>query len=382
MTSRERVRAAIERRPLDRVPRYDSFWEDTLALYQTCGLVLPTPRTLLVDGMERNIDDPVGDTFGFDLDTLFTDVSMRFPARVLSRSDAFIVVEDRCGYTAKKFDDRASSMTFIDHKIKTQEDWMRHRHQFRFDPTERARVDRTTFFMRTEPYPTWEGFRGLFDAVRNRNKYLAIVGYGPFEAIWRCHGWEETLTDMLLEPEWMSEMFMAAADLLIDTVAFMDDHGMKPDAVWINEDMGGTHTLLFAPYVYDELLFSLHHRIAEALHRRGIHLIMHSCGKIAPLLPRLIEVGVDVIQALQANTGMDVVELRAEYGKDITFFGNIAEHAFAKGPEAIEAELRRKIPVAMAGGGYIYHSDHSIPPEVDLSTYLHAMRVLDEVGAY
>ena len=49
---------------------------------------------------------------------------------------------------------------------------------------------------------------------------------------------------------------------------------------------------------------------------------------------------------------------------------------------AVEAEMREKIPVAMEGGGYIYHSDHSIPPEVSLETYLHAMKVLEEVGRY
>ena len=49
---------------------------------------------------------------------------------------------------------------------------------------------------------------------------------------------------------------------------------------------------------------------------------------------------------------------------------------------AIEAELREKITLAMAGGGYIYHSDHSIPPEVTLETYLYAMKVLDEIGTY
>jgi len=36
----------------------------------------------------------------------------------------------------------------------------------------------------------------------------------------------------------------------------------------------------------------------------------------------------------------------------------------------------------MEGGGYIYHSDHSIPPEVSLEIYLHAMKVLDEIGTY
>jgi phosphoribosylaminoimidazole carboxylase (NCAIR synthetase) len=79
---------------------------------------------------------------------------------------------------------------------------------------------------------------------------------------------------------------------------------------------------------------------------------------------------------------MTLLELKPKYGDKITFFGNISERSFKEGKDAIEAELREKIPVAMAGGGYLYHSDHSIPSEVSLETYLHAMKVLDEVGTY
>ena len=109
---------------------------------------------------------------------------------------------------------------------------------------------------------------------------------------------------------------------------------------------------------------------------------MHSCGYIEPFLPDLIEAGLDVIQAVQANTGMDVRELKGKFGDKLAFFGNISVQNFKNGPEAIEAELRAKVPAAMAGGGYLYHSDHSIPPEVSLETYLHAMKVLDEIGTY
>ena len=109
---------------------------------------------------------------------------------------------------------------------------------------------------------------------------------------------------------------------------------------------------------------------------------MHSCGYIEPFLPGLIEAGLDVIQAIQANTGMHIKDLKPKYGDKLTFFGNISVQSFKNGPEAIEAELREKIPIAMEGGGYIYHSDHSIPPECSLETYLHTMKVLDEIGTY
>ena len=146
--------------------------------------------------------------------------------------------------------------------------------------------------------------------------------------------------------------------------------------------MGGTHTTLFSHKVYRELLFPYHKKLGDFLHANGIYFLMHSCGYIEPFLPDLIEAGLDVIQALQANTGMSVVDLKPKFGDKLTFFGNISEQNFKKGKESIEAELREKVPVAMAGGGYIYHSDHSIPPEVSFGTYRHAMKVLDEIGTY
>ena len=162
----------------------------------------------------------------------------------------------------------------------------------------------------------------------------------------------------------------------------MLDIGCKPDAIWLTEDMGGTRTTLFSPKTYRELLFPCHKKLGDFLHAHDIYFFMHSCGYIEPLLPDLIEAGLNVIQALQANTGMHVADLKRKFGDQLTFFGNISEQSFKKGKEAIEAELRDKIPAAMEGGGYIYHSDHSIPPEVTLETYLYAMKVLDEIGTY
>ena len=140
--------------------------------------------------------------------------------------------------------------------------------------------------------------------------------------------------------------------------------------------------MLFSPKIFEELLFPCHQKLAKFLHDNGMYYLMHSCGYIEPFIPALIESGLDVLQAIQANTGMHVKELKPKFGDKLTFWGNIAVKAFAEGPVAIESELREKVPLAMEGGGYIYHSDHSIPPEVSWETYRHAMQVLDEIGTY
>ena len=69
MTGRERVIAAIERKPLDRIPRYDGFWEDTFQRWEQEGLLLPAVKKITVEGEEKSIGRPVD--FCFDLDVLF-----------------------------------------------------------------------------------------------------------------------------------------------------------------------------------------------------------------------------------------------------------------------------------------------------------------------
>ena len=382
MNSRQRVIGAIERTPIDRVPRYDAFWEDTIELYINSGLKLPEQKTLLVEGKVRNIGRPLEEHFGYDIQTLYMDTSMRFPARLVSDDGVKIIVEDRSGYTAEKFKGKASSLHFISHKVETEDDWDKYKHKMAFDPEDQARVDCDGYFLRTEDYPSWKGAKEIYDAYRQEDKYLTVFGYGPYEATWRHHGYENCLMDLACEPEMMEDMLDRATTMLIDTIEYMVANDMKPDAFWLAEDMGSTHTTLFSKDMYREFLFPCHKRVGDTLKKHGIHFFMHSCGKIEPFLPDLIEAGLDVIQAIQANTGMHVGDLKEKYGKELTFFGNIGENEFRDGKDAIEKEIKDKVPKAMVGGGYIYHSDHSIPPEVSLETYEYAMKILDEVGTY
>lgn len=382
MTGRERVIAAITRTSLDRIPRYDAFWEDALERWEHEGLCLPAPRTIVVEGETKQISTPVNDYFHFDITPLYMDISMRFPTGLVADDGVKITVADRCGYTAQKFKGRASSMHFLSHMVEDEEDWEKYKDRLSLDLNDTARVDCESYYLHTKEYPTWEGFTEIFRAYRKLDTFIPVTVYGPWEAAWRHHGYENSLMDLIAEPEMMGEMFRRFTDLTIATVQHMIDLGCKPDAVWLTEDMGGTHTTLFSPKIFEELLFPCHKKLGEFLHSNGIYFIMHSCGYIAPFLPGLVEAGLDVIQAIQANTGMHIKDLKPKLGDKLTFFGNISVQSFKNGKEAIEAELWEKIPIAMKNGGYIYHSDHSIPPEVSLETYLHTMKVLDEIGCY
>lgn len=85
MDSLTRVRHAIDRKPLDRIPRYDSFWEDTLTLWREQGLPATSPEEF----------------FDWDLRMMYIDASMCCPQKILQSDESCITFQDRAGYTAQ-----------------------------------------------------------------------------------------------------------------------------------------------------------------------------------------------------------------------------------------------------------------------------------------
>jgi uroporphyrinogen decarboxylase len=75
---------------------------------------------------------------------------------------------------------------------------------------------------------------------------------------------------------------------------------------------------------------------------------------------------------------MDVVALRAEYGKDLLMIGGINKNALALGKSDIDKEIRRIEPI-ISKGGFIPWPDHSIPPNVSLENMMYFMSQLENV---
>jgi uroporphyrinogen decarboxylase len=86
---------------------------------------------------------------------------------------------------------------------------------------------------------------------------------------------------------------------------------------------------------------------------------------------------------MEAKAGMDLVDLKKKYGDKIAFYGGIDIRALETNDKAVvEAELLKKVPVAMEGSGYILHSDHSIPGSVSYETYKFFVERGLEIGTY
>ena len=159
-------------------------------------------------------------------------------------------------------------------------------------------------------------------------------------------------------------------------------HGIKPDGLFIAEDLGINTGLMFSPKAYEQVLFQEHLRLGDYLRTHDMAYFMHCDGDIRRLIPRLIDAGVQVLQPLEAKAHLDVRELKREYGRDLTFMGNIDVQKMSASKAELEEEVRTKLAAAMPGGGYIYHSDHSVPSTVSFENYLALLELLRKYGRY
>jgi uroporphyrinogen decarboxylase len=101
--------------------------------------------------------------------------------------------------------------------------------------------------------------------------------------------------------------------------------------------------------------------------------MLHSRGSTRMLQPRLIEMGLDVLDAVQPEPeGMDPEELKREFGCRLTFCGMIStQHTLPHGtPEQCRAEARHRLDVIGRGGGYIFAPAHAIQPDTPLENIL------------
>ena len=100
---------------------------------------------------------------------------------------------------------------------------------------------------------------------------------------------------------------------------------------------------------------------------KNIYAAFHSCGSIRPIIEDLVEIGVDVLNPIQCNcTGMDPMELKKEFGKELAFMGGIDTQGLlpnGKAEEVYKTTVELIENMTSAGGGYILAASHSVPPE-------------------
>jgi len=157
------------------------------------------------------------------------------------------------------------------------------------------------------------------------------------------------------------------------------------DLVWIGDDLGTQRSLVMSPVQYREWYRPRHRQIVAHLRaiRPEAKIAFHCCGHVTPLIPDLVEIGIDVLEAVQAEA-MDVPALKREFGRDIAFWGGVgAQSVLELGtPAQVREGVRQTLQVMAPGGGYIAAPCHTLTEHVSWENVLAFHEAMLAYGAY
>jgi len=352
MTSRERVGRMLRHREADRVPVHDVPWELTV-------------RRWWGEGLPEGVSP--ADHFGYELAYQGPDISLQLPERTLEETETYRVYTDSKGAVLKSFKDHESVPENIDFTITSPETWEQHKHRWEWND------DRVG----------WEAALAYNRALREKGKFVCYFAHMGYDWIQRMCGPETVLAAMAENPAWVKDMVDTLMDLVLRGAEEMLQRGFEFDGAFIADDMGYKNGTLFSPRTYRELEFPAQKRFCDFMNERDLPVILHSCGNVSQFVPMLIEAGFSCWQPLEVKAGVDMLALKREYGDKLCFMGGIDARAMAApDPAVIEAEIAGKLPLVKEGGGYIYHSDHSVPNDVSYAQYRRVMDLVREYGRY
>ena len=173
------------------------------------------------------------------------------------------------------------------------------------------------------------------------------------------------------------------SDAALKNFEALYDVGIQPDGMWMFGDMAFNHSTMCSPALYKELIWPSHKKICDWAHAHGMKFIYHTDGDVNGVLDLYVEAGFDCLQPLECKANMDIRKLVQGYGKDLLFFGNVnVMKMISNDLDEIEEEVEQKISAGKSVGGYIYHSDHSVPPQVTWETYQRIIEMVNKHGNY
>ena len=351
MTPSERFLRCMHFEAADRVPLWEwGPWTSTLRRWQREELGEDRQPPQLAECDAR-------DNCGVDLWML-----PRFEEEVLAEDERCITTRTDRGTVQRRFKspDEMSMPEHLEYPIKTRQDWEALRPRFNpanpdhFPPDwpekcENWRRDARVVVFQSARSPS------LFGFVREL--------MGPQRTLYAFCDEPRLIHDMM---ERYTEFVLALLRKVLDTAPLT--------SVFFWEDMCYRSGPLISPAMFREFMTTRYKRITELARSKGVDTIfVDSDGDVSELIPLWLEAGINGVYPMEVAAGMDVAKLRRQYGQDLLMLGGVDKRALAHGHDAIDAELKARMPVAEQGG-YIPHLDHAIPHDVPYEAFRYYWR--------
>jgi hypothetical protein len=240
------------------------------------------------------------------------------------------------------------------------------------------------------PDPKWMDVSPIRAEAEKYGRRYAMLGgdWSPFfhDAI-DLLGMENLFLKMYDEPELVDAVFRHLVDYYA-TVSqrIFDAAASVIDIFFIGNDFGTQRGPVLGESLFRRFVLPHLKRLIDLGHEYGLKVMLHCCGGYAPLIPAMIEAGLDGLHAVQPSCdGMDLITLKRAFGDKILFNGAIdSHHVLIRGtPAFVREKTRQVLKIMKPGGGYVAGASHDwILEETPLENVLAMFDAIQAFGNY
>ena len=195
-------------------------------------------------------------------------------------------------------------------------------------------------------------------------------------------GTEQFLMDMLERPKFVHELIEVALSYDIPAMVRMIEAGV--DVVVFGDDYADKNSTLMSPKHFQEFILPGLKRCVDAAHDAGAYVVKHTDGNIMGVIEMIVDTGIDGLNPLEPQAGMDIGFVKQKYGDRVALVGNIdCGYILSQAPvEEVRKVTKETIEIAKPGGGYCLSSSNSIHSSVKPENLLAMVETLREYGKY
>jgi len=248
-----------------------------------------------------------------------------------------------------------------------------------------------------EQYKDWPlsdawNFKGLKDQFEAFSPH-AVVNAGDrldrtaqLKTLMYLRGVEQCLVDLAINGQLVERILEKIRQYYLSyNERVFQEAGDSIDLFMMGDDFGDQNGSLIGLDMWRKYFKQGFKQYIELAHRYGIPVMHHTCGSVRELIPDMIDCGLDVLQSLQPRAkGMDLGELKAEFGRDLCFHGGIDIQAVLPMGSTMDVKrhVRRTLDAGKPGGGFIVCTAHAIQPDVPTENVLALLEAYEAFSKY
>ncbi|MCD4824146.1 MAG: hypothetical protein K8S55_06025 [Phycisphaerae bacterium] len=357
MTSRQRFNNQMHYKPVDRCFNMEfGFWEENFKQWPI----------FIENGITTH--DEAHELFGMDKICVVSgcvELCPPFQEEVIDETENHKIIRNRDGLLAEvPKDGQGSSIPhYLKSSVVTADDWKRVKEE-RFDVNHPDRKLDVEAIRKAHPperdYPVGVDCGSMIGRVRDMLTFEGLA--------YACFDYPDMVEDMVETSCVLVENFL---DQVLGEIDFDYASG------W--EDICFKNGPIVSVDFFKNVVMPRYKRINAKLKAHGIDLWYTDCdGDVRPILPYLLEGGINCLFPFEVNGCSHPGELLDEYGKDLRIMGGFDKMQMARGPEAIKKYMESLVPY-VERGGYIPFCDHRCPPDVSQENYFYYLDLKEKM---